>query len=395
MSASATIDPLVVRTPHRERFVSTQARVNAARAEGAAQFGAAFVDLTRSEPIWAWLTRPPDPVAVWRTSRKYLANAGFAGVRELVARHYAAEFGVPLTSDHVLVAPGGQTALMTALAALAGPGDEVVVPAPYFPSYPALVELTGATPVLVAPTDEDDPRMNAPLLRASVGGRTRVAVLNNPVNPTGVVYDHGEVEKLLDCLPAEAAWLVDEVYADVIHGRRARPCAAAALWRRPDRPWLLLRSASKTIGRPGLRTAVLIGTPELISRVESLSSLIGGAANALGQAALAPALAEAARAPWSDAYERRLETAMRSMRGTALRPITPQGTYYLWVRGPEGAGIGTMDAVEDLCRETGVLVGAGEAYGNPNAIRLSISVPRSSLRVGIRRLAGRIERVAR
>jgi aspartate aminotransferase len=380
-------------SPYRERFVAAQSRINAMHRVAAERFGDAFVDLGRSEPIAAWLHAHPDPAAAWQATRRYLPNAGLPRIRELIADHYARKFGLPLTSAHVLIAPGGQVALTTAMTALASAGDEVVIPLPYYPQYPGQVELAGATPVLVAPEDDDDPRLTAAALRRAAGPRTRAAVLNNPVNPTGVLYDAGEIEAIVDALPEGAGWLVDEAYADIVHRGRPRPCAAAVLWERPERPWLLLRSASKTVGRPALRTAVLIGSPDLIERVDSLLSLIGGSANAFGQSALPAALAEAATAPSSGAYERRLEIALDRLASTGLGHVEPQGSYYLWASGP-GPGFGTMDAVERLCLEDGVFVYPGEMYGDSRAVRLSISARPRDLRDGIPRLAAHVARAA-
>lgn len=372
---------------HREAFMSRHRRAAAIRAAGSARHGRDLIDLARSEPLSAHLGAHPDPGAAWELSRRYLPPAGAATVRERVAARLGRELGLPLAGENVAVAAGGNAALTAALASVAGPGEEVVLPVPHYPPAPSQVELSGATPVLVA-SDPSRPRLDPEALAAAVTERTAAVLLNNPTNPTGTFYDKGGLRALDRVLPARAAWVVDEAYADCVYGGGASTAAQVLL--PGGRRWLVMRTASKAVGRPGLRVAVLLGDAETVSRAGSMLACTAGAAGSYGQLALAPGLAAGGGGADVPAYAERLELALRALGPTELRPLRPQGTYYLWLRGPADAPpIGTLDAVSELCRSRALFVSPGELYGDPTGVRLSLSCAPEQIEAGVKRLAAR------
>ncbi len=305
-------------------------------------------------------------------------------MREQVAMHFSAEMAVRLKREQVAIVCGGNAALTSAIATLAGPGDEVVLPVPHYPPSPSQIELSGATPVLVS-GESRSPRLTPALLADAVTTRTAAVLLTSPANPTGVVYTAREISALNDVLPPRVAWIVDEAYVDVVYNGRERPCAANVL-RDTEREWLVVRTASKTVGRPGLRAAAVIGTASAIARLETVLVFTAGAAGSFAQTALYPAL-QAARAATANPYERRLALVLSSLAGSPLRPLRPEGTYYLWVRGPDnGEPIGSISSVARLCDTRATYVAPGILYGDERGVRLSLSCSPRELRVGTREL---------
>jgi aspartate aminotransferase len=378
-----------VSAPHRDRFVATYRRAAEIRAAGVQRHGSELIDLARSEPDAAHLAAHPDPATAWELTDRYLPNAGASAARERVAEQLARDTGVPFTARHVAVVGGGLVALTSALAALAGPGDEVILPVPHYGPSPSQIELSGARPVPVVGAGERDCLTPERLARA-VTPRTVAVVLTSPCNPTGIVYSDAELAALDAVLPPRVAWLIDEAYADVIHGDGPRPCPAAVLWG-TRRRWLTMRTASKTVGRPGLRTAVLAGTPELLERIGAVLACTAGAANAFGQVALPAALRAAAAQAGAQPYAERLRAALEAFAAGGLRPLTPEGSYYLWVRGPlDGPPIGTLDAVARLCEEQALFASPGILYGDARGLRISLSCPSERLAEGARRLAAHV-----
>jgi aspartate aminotransferase len=306
-------------------------------------------------------------------------------VREQVAAHFSEEMGLRLTREQVAIVCGGNAALTSSVATLAGPGDEVVLPVPHYPPSPSQIELSGAVPVLVR-SPPGSPRLTPELLVSAVTTRTAAVLLTSPTNPTGVIYTARELAALNDVLPPRVAWIVDEAYVDVVHDGRERPCAATML-RDTEREWLVVRTASKTVGRPGLRAAVVIGTASTIARLETVLVFTAGAAGSFAQTALYPAL-QAARAATANPYEMRLALVLSALAGSELRPLRPEGTYYLWVRGRDsGEPIGSIPSVAHLCDTRATYVSPGILYGDERGVRLSLSCSPRELRVGTAELA--------
>ena len=183
----------------------------------------------------------------------YTPPAGIPELKDAIAAHYSGHHGLPAKGAQVVVSNGAKQSLHNALMALTGPGDEVVIPAPYWVSYADLVKLTGATPVVVPTTEASGFKLTPDQFRKAVTPRTKLLMINSPSNPTGVVYDRAELEALADAvLETPAGVLSDEIYEQLTYGD-ARPTCFATL-----RPGLADRTVtvsgvSKTYAMTGWR----------------------------------------------------------------------------------------------------------------------------------------------
>ena len=157
----------------------------------------------------------------------YTPANGIPELRTAVARWYGKTYGLQCTADQVILSNGAKHSIHNALAALVGPGDEVIIPTPYWVSYSDLVQMTGAKYVLVPTNHESGFKMTPPQLQAAITPQTRLLMLNSPSNPTGSVYTRQELEALADVvLKSKVEVLSDEIYERLVFGDAKATCFA-------------------------------------------------------------------------------------------------------------------------------------------------------------------------
>lgn len=372
----------------RARFVTFRSELVAIRNRTVAQWDEELIDLGRIEPLAAWPADPPPREPSWSATRRYQAVGGTPAAREALAHNHGPSAG-PLRVSQVALMPGGLAALAASVLTVAGPGDEVILPIPCFPPYRPQIELTGAEARIVD-TSETGWRVSPDSVRAACGPRTKALLLSNPVNPTGVVHRAGEMEAICEALDPGVAIIADEVYAEFVYEGSVTPLAAAVDEER--NPWLSLRSASKTLGRPGLRIAAILGEEALVAKVIGTAALVTGPPAVPSQAAYVQGMAAARGVSHTAAYRPRRDEAVRRLREAGFEVDAPEGTYYLWAGAPDGARIGTLEGVAMLAERTGVLVQPGEYFGGPpNFVRVSLAAPRATLSEGIERIAQAVD----
>jgi aspartate aminotransferase len=184
----------------------------------------------------------------------YTPPAGIMELRQAIARLYSAKHGLPTEAAQVVVSNGAKHSIHNALMAVCGPGDEVIIPAPYWVSYSDLVKLTGATPVVIPTSEADGFKLSPERFRAAVTPRTRLLMINSPSNPTGVVYDRAELEALADAvLEFESVGVLsDEIYEQLLYGDARATCFATLRPGLAERT-ITISGVSKTYAMTGWR----------------------------------------------------------------------------------------------------------------------------------------------
>src|SRR4051812_59563 len=183
----------------------------------------------------------------------YTAPAGFMELRQALARLYTQQHGLPTEAAQVVVSNGAKHSIHNALMAVCGPGDEVIIPAPYWVSYADLVKLTGASPVIVPTGEGSGFKLTPDQFRGAVTPHTRLLMINSPSNPTGVVYDRAELTALADAvLETEVGVLSDEIYEQLTYGD-ARPTCFATLRPALAERTITISGVSKTYAMTGWR----------------------------------------------------------------------------------------------------------------------------------------------
>ena len=336
-------------------------------------------------------------------ARQYSPPGGLMPVREAAARYASARRGVEVAAERVTITAGAMAGLAVALRALTKPGDEVLVPVPYFHSYPKQVAMLGAVPRLVD-TRPAQGELTPEVVERELSPRTRALLLCNPANPAGVMLDRERLAAILTVLPPEVAVIADEVYAEYVYGN-ASACLSnsgrnAAEIREADaeggstsvlavaaeedggREVVALDTASKTAAMPGWRVGTAVGTEGLAPRLAQAAATLSGAPNTLAQLAFAAWLDDPPRGDRMAPYRPRLRDVLEALDGSGLTVRPPDGSYYVWVTADDD-NLGSTDTALELARRTGVLVWPGVLFGDSRSVRISLSVPRRELRDGV------------
>jgi aspartate aminotransferase len=220
----------------------------------------------------------------------YTPASGIPELRREIARRYQKTYGLDCSPEQVIVSNGAKHSIHNALAAIVGPGDEVIIPTPYWVSYSDLVQMTGAQSVLVRTTRDSGFKMTPAQLRAALTPRSRLIMLNSPCNPTGTVYSRSELESLADViLETDVAVLSDEIYELLVFGDHEATCFATL------RPGLAQRTitisgCSKTYAMTGWRMGWTVGPAPVIQAMGNVQSQEAGCPSSITQYAALAAL---------------------------------------------------------------------------------------------------------
>src|SRR6516162_8418534 len=207
---------MVLKLAERSRLIAPSATLAmAAEAKRLKAEGVDVLDFALGEPDFDTPANIQEAAfkAVRAGQTHYTPPAGMPELREAIAAHYTQHHGLSTKSAQTVVSNGAKHSLHNALMAVCGPGDEVIIPAPYWVSYSDLVKLTGATPVVLPTTEESGFKLTPEQFLTAATSRTRLIMLNSPSNPTGVVYDRRELTELADAiLQTDVGVLSDEIY---------------------------------------------------------------------------------------------------------------------------------------------------------------------------------------
>ena len=354
------------------------ARARQMRAEGRS-----IIDLSAGEPSFATpeVAAEGSAAAVRAGRTGYPPTPGFPELRESITR-YLVETSAHAPEDPggVLVSAGVKQALFNLCFTLFGEGDEVLIPAPFWTSYLAIVELGRATPVVVETQFEQGFALTVDQLEARRTGATRGLFLNSPSNPSGAVMDRQTLERICAWAGEHGIWVLsDEIYRRLHYDGSPAPSVLDV----QDRPEhvVAMDGMSKAFSMPGWRIGWAVGPPELIRKAADLQSQTTSAAAGPSQFAAAAVLASEGRerviADFRTILDRRRRSAHAELQGIeGFEVPMPPGAIYLYGRIADRAGkpVDSAAVAESLLQETGVACVPGEAFGTPGYLRLNFSV---------------------
>lgn len=322
---------------------------------------------------------------------KYTATAGIAPLRKAVCDWHKRELGSDYESSECIVTVGGKHAIGLAVAALIDEGDEVIIPSPYWVSFPDIVRISDGEPVFVPTLPSDGFRLRAEQLEAAITPRTRIAIINSPNNPTGAVIPPKEYERIYEVCRRHNIWLMaDECYSHFTYGE-AKPYSIASL-RDSKSNVIVIGSMSKTFAMTGWRLAYALAPKPLISAMIKLQSQSTSNATSIAQyAALAALTGPMDSVPVMLAeYARRRARILSGL--TAIPGITcaePSGAFYAFpdvsAKLVNGSGDSTVLA-NQLLERAHVAVVTGDAFGAPGFLRFSYATSMERIDEGLRRL---------
>ena len=328
---------------------------------------------------------------------KYSPTPGLPELREAIAAKTARDSGLQIDPSQVLVTNGGKQAVFEAFASLLDPGDEVLVPTPYWTTYPEVITLTGAVTVPVVTDEGSGFRTTVESLDAHCTDRTKMLLFVSPSNPTGAVYPPELVAEIGRWAASRGLWVVtDEIYEHLVYGQArfsSIPVAAPEL----TDTCVVLNGVAKTYAMTGWRVGWMIGPPDVIKAAGNLQShATSNVCNVAQAAALAAVSGDlSAVAMMREAFDRRRElmTILLNKIPGVICPL-PEGAFYCFpsvkgVLGKELAGRrpGTSAELAELVLEQAeVAVVPGEAFGAPGYFRLSAALADADLETGLNRL---------
>jgi aspartate aminotransferase len=328
---------------------------------------------------------------------RYTPAAGIPELRSAVARWYQKTYDIRYGSDQVIISSGAKHSLHNALAATVGPGDEVIIPTPYWVSYSDLVTMTGARYVLVPTTMETGFKMTPAQLRAAITPRSRMLMLNSPSNPTGTVYTRAELEALADVvLDTNLAVISDEIYEKLIFGSARATCFATLRPGLAERT-ITISGASKTYAMTGWRIGWSLGPTPVIKAMGNIQSQQTGNPCSISQHAALAALegdqtcVETMRQEFA---ARRDLVCARLQKMPGVRCPVPEGAFYAFfnVAAHFGRKLGGREVTNSASFCQAALEGAhvalvpGVAFGAEGFVRLSYAASREQLEGGLARL---------
>ncbi|MWA05784.1 aminotransferase class I/II-fold pyridoxal phosphate-dependent enzyme [Actinomadura sp. LD22] len=329
---------------------------------------------------------------------KYTPAGGLPELRAAIAEKTERDSGYKVEASQVLVTNGGKQAVYEAFAALLDPGDEVLVPTPYWTTYPESIKLAGGVPVDVVADETTGYKVSVEQLEAARTDRTKVLLFVSPSNPTGAVYSRGEIEAIGRWADEHGLWVItDEIYEHLVYGDAEFHSMPVVVPELADRT-LVLNGVAKTYAMTGWRVGWLIGPADVVKAAANMQShATSNVANVSQAAALAAVTGDlSAVAEMRKAFDRRRQTIVRMLNEIpGVVCPEPEGAFYAYpsvkaLLGKEIRGKRPETSVELaslILEEAEVALVPGEAFGTPGYFRLSYALGDDDLVEGVSRVA--------
>lgn len=373
--------------------VDARAKAKQAAGEDIIGFGAGEPDFpTPAAIVAAAAAACADP-----RNHRYTPAGGLPELKAAIVAKTARDSSYAVQASQVLVTNGGKQAVYEAFAALLDPGDEVLLPAPYWTTYPEAIKLAGGVPVDVLTTEHQGYRVSVEQLEAARTDRTKVLLWCSPSNPTGAVASPAEVVAIGRWALEHGIWVVaDEIYEHLVYGGAEHVSMPVAVPELAD-TCLVINGVAKTYAMTGWRVGWLIGPVDVVKAATNLQSHATSNVNNVAQVAAIEALTGdlSAVAEMRTAFDRRRQTMVRLLNEIpGVECPEPSGAFYCYpsVKALLGRSIrgrvcaSSAELAELVLDEAGVAVVPGEAFGTPGYFRLSYALGDPDLEKGVRRL---------
>ncbi|XP_002982998.2 aspartate aminotransferase isoform X1 [Selaginella moellendorffii] len=337
-------------------------------------------------------------MAIQEGFTRYTPNAGTMELRSAIVHKLQEENGLTYKTDEILVSNGAKQCITQAVLSVCSPGDEVIIPAPYWVSYPEMARLADAKPVVVQTSLTDDFLLTPDALSAVLTEKSRLLILCSPSNPTGSVYSQQMLDAIAKIVAKHPRLLVlsDEIYEHIIYSPAKHTSFAAlpGMWERT----LTVNGFSKAFAMTGWRLGYLAAPKRFVTACNKVQSQLTSGASSISQKAGVAAMGLGfaggeAVAKMVEAFQERRDFMVRrlkSLKGVKLS--VPQGAFYLFpdfsaYYGSEAQGFGTILDSESLCKffleKAHVALVPGDAFGEPRCLRISYAASMESLKTAM------------
>ena len=328
--------------------------------------------------------------ALMRGETKYTPASGIPELKAAIAEKFKKDNGIETDPSRIIVSPGAKFSVFAAVCSLCGPGDEVILPAPYWVSYPEMIKASGAAMVSIKTSPENNYELDPEELEKAVTPRTKLLILNSPSNPTGAVYRPASIEKIAEiAMRHNFMVLADEIYEKLVYDPEFRHKSIASVSPEMNELTITVNGFSKAYAMPGWRLGYLTAPKWLSSRIASFQSHATSNPTSFAQYGGLAAL----RGPQDDVETMRQEFARRrdliySLISAipGIRTIRPSGAFYLFFD-VSAFGLNSTEFVNRLLEEEKVAGVPGDSFGDPACVRVSYACSQEVIRTAAERLA--------
>jgi len=319
---------------------------------------------------------------------RYGPAAGEPKLRELIARTLTEEVGVNYSAENIIVTNGGKHSLYGLMMATIEPGDEVIIPSPYWLSYPEMVKLASGTPVIVPTDASTEYKITPELLREAITPKTKLFVLNSPSNPTGMVYTPDEIRALAEVVVESGIYVVsDEIYSQILY-EGAEHLSIAAAKPGSDKQTLISSGFAKSFAMTGWRLGYLAGDKTIIgamTRIQSHSTSNVCTFSQYGAIAALEGSLDCVE-EMRQAFAKRREVMYELLSAVpGIECVKPYGAFYMYVNIGK-THLGSVDFCSALLEEKQMAAVPGKAFGTDDHIRLSYATDLKTIETGVKRL---------
>lgn len=356
-------------------------------------FGAGEPDFNTPDEIKA-----AGAAAIEQNFTRYTPAAGTVELRQAVCDRMKADCGLIYKPSQIVAASGAKHAVYLALRALVNPGDEVILPAPYWVSYIELIQMMGGVPVVVTATEEEHFKLTAEKLAAAITSKTKALILNNPSNPTGMMYGREELQAIAGlCVKNEIYVVDDEIYYGLVYDGREF-VSLASLGEEIQDLTVLVNGVSKSYAMTGWRIGYACANDRIAKIMANYVSHSTGSPCAISQKASVEALtgSQAKIETMRQAFEARRNAMVEGMNAIpGVSCLKPEGAFYVMMnlkdilgRTLHGVKIGSAEDFAALFLKKGlVAVVPGTSFGAPGFVRWSYACSMDNIKEGLARLA--------
>jgi aspartate aminotransferase len=364
--------------------LSIDSKAKAMKAEGidVCGFGAGEPDFDTPEHI-----KTAAIAALQAGFTKYTPSAGIPELRQAIAEKLAADNGLTYRAGQVIVSNGAKHSCYNAILATCQPGDEVIIPAPYWVSYPDMVRLVGAEPVIVPTMERNNWKMRAEDFENAMTPRTKMLIINSPCNPTGSVYTQEEVEAIVEVARGEDIYILsDEIYEKLVYDD-AKHVSIASLSKEAYDLTITVNGFSKSYAMTGWRLGYLAAPEAVAKAVDSIQSHTTANSSSFSQRGALAALKgdQQSVADMREEFDMRRNYMLdRLSKIPNVTAVKPQGAFYVLVNVSQ-LGLTSQNFADRLLSKSNVAVVPGAAFGDDRTIRLSYATSIDIIKKGLDR----------
>lgn len=365
--------------------LATDSKAKAMRAEGidVCGFGAGEPDFDTPEHIKEAAIK-----ALQDGFTKYTPSAGLPELRTAISEKFAADNGVDYKPNQVIVSNGAKQSCFNAILACCEPGDEVIIPAPYWLSYPDMVRLVGAEPVIVETKADNAYKMTAEEFENAMTPRTKMVIINSPGNPTGSVYTREELEALIEVALTEDIFILsDEIYEKLVYDDTPH-ISPASLSKEAYDLTITINGFSKAYAMTGWRLGYLGAPEEIAGVIDSLQSHSTSGPNSFAQKGAVAALkgSQQCVTDMRDEFNVRREYMYERLSAIPnVSTVKPLGAFYM-LADISKFGFSSTNFADRLLSKAEVAVVPGIAFGDDKTVRLSYATDLETIKTGLDRI---------